>query len=199
MHFSQSSLKNRKNLLQKFSFFLLFFQHDGKIKKNSSCFCCSVVAFIDKDRVKSIRSNNRFPVQLGRVFFQTVRDPVQKDLEDICLKQDNGADFTFRGRLFSECSWFDEEQNALTRQKLYVTDTNDQVYYIVRKCGQQTTRHAYRLAVSGDNCVINNGKGEMTLQFDMLMQAVRGLCGMDAAEATPSLSSVEEMLRAANA
>ncbi len=166
-------------------------------KNFASCFCCAVVAFIDKGRVKSVVSGNRFPSRWG-VHFQTVRSPVQKDLEDICLKQDNGADFTFRGRLFSECSWFDEEQNALTRQKLYVTDTNDQVYYIVRKCGQQSTRHAYRLAVSGENCVINNGKGEMTLQFDMLMQAVRGLCGMAAAEATPTLNTVEEMLRAAN-
>lgn len=38
----------------------------------------------------------------------------------------------------------------------------------------------------------------MALQFDLLMLAVRGLCGLDAA-ATPTLSMVEEMLKAANA
>lgn len=123
---------------------------------------------------------------------------VQKTLESISLKHDNGSDFSFRGRLFSECSWFDEENGTLTRQKLYVTDTNEQVYYIVRSRGQQRTRHAYRLAVKGESCTIFNGVTEMSLPFDMLMLAVRGLCGLDAA-ATPTLGQVEELLRAANA
>lgn len=123
---------------------------------------------------------------------------VQKSMEDICLKHDSGGDFSFRGRLFSECSWYDEALGMLTRQKLYVTDTNDQVYYIVRSSGQERSRHAYRLAVRGDNCIIHNGMAEMSLQFDMLMLAVRGLCGLEAG-ATPTLSMVEEMLKAANA
>ena len=121
-----------------------------------------------------------------------------KGMEDICLKQDNGSDLRFRGRLFSECSWFDEEHSMLTRQKLYVTDNNEQVYYIVRSAGQKHTRHAYRLSVQGENCVIDNGNSEMTMQFDMLMMAVRGLCGLEAG-ATPSLEMVEDMLKAANA
>ena len=57
---------------------------------------------------------------------------MQKNMEEICLKHDNGSDLQFRGRLFSECSWYDEEHGMLTRQKLYVTDNNEQVYYIVR-------------------------------------------------------------------
>ena len=55
---------------------------------------------------------------------------MQKNMEEICLKHDNGSDLQFRGRLFSECSWYDEEHGMLTRQKLYVTDNNEQVYYI---------------------------------------------------------------------
>ena len=122
----------------------------------------------------------------------------QKTMEDICLKQDNGCDFAFSGRLFSECSWYDESQGTLTRQKLYVTESNEQVYYIVRSSGQERSRHAYKLFMRGDVCVIHNGVTEMSLQFDMLMLAVRGLCGLDSG-ATPSLSMVEEMLKAANA
>lgn len=57
----------------------------------------------------------------------------------------------------------------LTRQKLYVTENNEQVYYIVRSSGQDRSRHAYRLSVRGDNCIIYNGVTEMALQFDMLM------------------------------
>ncbi len=123
---------------------------------------------------------------------------VQKNMEEISLKHDNGSDVQFRGRLFLECSWYDEEHGMLTRQKLYVTDKNEQVYYIVRSSGQERSRHAYRLSVRGDYCVIDNGVTEMVLQFDMLMLAVRGLCGLDAG-ATPTLSMLEEMLKAANA
>ncbi len=123
---------------------------------------------------------------------------MQKNMEDICLKHDNGEDLRFRGRLFSECSWYDEEAGVLTRQQLYVTDQREQVYYIIRSQGQERSRHAYRLSVHGDHCVISNGQSEMTMQFDMLMLAVRGLCGLDA-NATPSLDMVEEMLKAANA
>lgn len=119
-------------------------------------------------------------------------------MEEICLQRDNGKDLNFRGRLFSECSWFDEEQQTLTRQKLFVTEDKDQVYYIVRSHGHERSRHAYRLKIDGGNCLINDGNNEICLQFDMLMLAVRGLCGLDAS-ATPTISMVEEMLRASNA
>lgn len=118
-------------------------------------------------------------------------------MEDICLKHDNGNDMSFRGRLFSECSWYDEEQQTLTRQKLFVTEENDQVYYIVRSRGRDRTRHAYRLRMDDGLCLINDGKNEIRMHFDMLMLAVRGICGLEA-DATPSLSMVEEMLRACN-
>lgn len=120
-----------------------------------------------------------------------------KEMDEICLKHDNG-EFVFRGRLFSECSWYDEAQGMLTRQKLYVTDQNEQIYSIVRSSGSERSRRAYRLAMRGDVCLIHNGVTEMALQFDLLMLAVRGLCGLEAG-ATPSLAMVEEMLRAANA
>ncbi len=121
----------------------------------------------------------------------------QQSMEQVCLKHDNGPDITFTGRLFAESSWFDEESATLTRQKLYVTDNQEQVYYIVRGHGPERLRHAYRLSVQGDYCVIYNGTTEMTLEFNLLMLAVRQLCGLDA-EATPTLCMVEEMLKAAN-
>lgn len=119
-------------------------------------------------------------------------------MEHVCLKHDNGADMMFRGRLFAESSWYDEENDILTRQKLYVTEQHEQVYYIVSGSGVERSRRLYRVCVMGDHCVIHNGACEMTLQFDMLMLVVRGLCGLEAG-ATPSLHMVEEMLKAANA
>ncbi|MDR1777425.1 MAG: hypothetical protein LBR31_06310 [Desulfovibrio sp.] len=120
----------------------------------------------------------------------------EKNMETICLKHDNGVDMEFRGRLFSECSWYDEE-NAYTLQKLYVTDNNEQVYYIVRKHGDDHSRHAYRLAVEGESCRIFNGTLEISLDFDSLMLAVRGICGMADGD-LPTLSQVGDMLKAAN-
>ena len=120
------------------------------------------------------------------------------NMEEICLKQDNGEDLRFQGRLFSEVSHYDEDNGSLTRQQLYVTENGEQVYYVVRAGSGERSRVAYRLSVRGDTCYINNGAGEIALKFDMLMLAVRSLCGLNA-DATPSLAMVEEMLNAANA
>ncbi len=119
-------------------------------------------------------------------------------MEDIRLKHDNGNDIVFNGRLFAESSWFDEDSSTLTRQKLYVAENNEQVYYIVRSNGPERSRNAYRLKVTGNYCTIFDGMSEITLEFDMLMLAVRQLCGLDA-NSTPTLYMVEELLKAANA
>ena len=121
----------------------------------------------------------------------------RRSMEDVSLKHDNGPDIFFRGRLFAECSWYDEEHKTLTRQKLYVTDTNEHIYYLVSHCGEDRQRRAYRLSVLGDRCVIHNGNAEMVLQFDMLMLAVRNLCGLSA-EAESAIDMVEQTLKAAN-
>lgn len=118
-------------------------------------------------------------------------------MEQVCLKLDNGGEMNFKGRLFSESSWYDEEEASLTTQKLYVTDSHEQVYSVVSGSGKQKERRAYRINMHGDSCTVNNGSMEMTLPFDMLMLAVRTLCRLDD-DATPSLETVEETLRAAN-
>lgn len=119
-------------------------------------------------------------------------------MEDICLKHDNGNEMRFQGRLYSECSSYDEDSGSLVRQQLYVTESGEKVYYIVRGHGQDRTRHAYRLSVKDDYCVINNGQTEISLQFDLLVLVVSALCGMKNGSA-PTREMVEEMLKAANA
>ncbi len=117
--------------------------------------------------------------------------------EHVSLQLDNGAVLDFRGRVFSEASWFDEESDTLTRQKLFITEDNEQVYSVVNASGPSRSRRAYRIGVQGDMCSIHNGKAGLDLPFDMLMLAVRALCGLDE-DAVPSLEAVEETLRAAN-
>lgn len=115
-------------------------------------------------------------------------------MSEICLKNDNGANFTFTGRLFSECSWFDEEYGVQTRQKLYITENNEQVYYIIRS-GSESYRKVYRLTCHENICTIHDGNISITLSCDMLKVAVQSLCGLD----TAAISEVEETLRAVNA
>ena len=105
-------------------------------------------------------------------------EPVAPTMENIALTLDNGAVLDFRGRLFSEASWFDEDSGVLTHQKLYSTEGNEQVYSVVSGTGKTRSRRAYRIAVQGDTCSVTDGKSEMTLPFDMLMLAVRSLCGL---------------------
>ena len=118
-------------------------------------------------------------------------------MEKVSLKLDSGENMDFNGRLFSESSWYDEDEASITTQKLYVTDTHEQVYSIVSGSEGRRERRAYRIATHGDSCTVNNGSTEMTMPFDMLMLAVRSLCRLDD-DATPSLETVEETLRAAN-
>lgn len=40
-------------------------------------------------------------------------EPVAPTMENIALTLDNGAVLDFRGRLFSEASWFDEDSGVL--------------------------------------------------------------------------------------
>ena len=105
---------------------------------------------------------------------------MQDTLENISLKHDNGEDMRFRGSLSSECSWYDEEHGVLCRQKLYVTENKDQIYYIMRTGAEEHSRRAYRLKVQDQTCIIHNGKAEVRMPITLLMLAVRGLCGMDA-------------------
>ncbi len=124
-------------------------------------------------------------------------DSTGNSMERLCLPHDNGSDIVFHGRLFAESSWYDDENSILTRQKLYVTDKNEQVYYIVKGSGPERERRAYVLHVEGELCIVSDGATKMTLPLPMLMVAVREICGLDD-ESSLSLCMVEELLKAAN-
>ena len=115
------------------------------------------------------------------------------NMSEIRLQSDVGGELVFKGRIFSECSWYDEEYGVQMRQKLYVADNRDQIYYIVRS-GKEKSRQAYRLSFSNGVCTINNGVQSVSLTEDMLRIAVHALCGLNAGGA----ASVEETLAAAS-
>lgn len=115
-------------------------------------------------------------------------------MEQISLNLEDGATLSFRGRLFSEAVWNDEDSGTFTHQKLYITDRNEQVY-VIRKGGARQLCRAYRVSLNGERCIIYNGRSTMELPLDLLLLAGRTLCGV---EDDSMLEQAEEMLRAAS-
>ena len=125
-------------------------------------------------------------------------EQLQEPAEEHVLRNDAGVEVKFQGKLFSESSYFDEEQGTLTRLKLYVTNDGRQVYSVISGSSSAKWRRVYVLHVEDDLCHINNGLQEITLRVDMLLAVVFGLCGVDAAQADTLRAFLEDTLKAAN-
>lgn len=120
--------------------------------------------------------------------------PVQ---EAVTLQLDNGSSMVFSGHLYAGGSWYDDESSMLTKQSLYVTSENDHVYSVTTRQGHTRSRRAYRVGMEGDNCTINDGRQEMTIELEMLLLAVSRLAGLDK-DVSALMEDVEDTLRAAN-
>ena len=118
--------------------------------------------------------------------------------QEITLRNDDGAAIRFQGRLFSENSFFDEEQGMITRLKLFATQDGRMVYSVVTGSSTAKSRRVYSLHLEGDLCHIDNGTQNITLQRTVLLDTVFGLCGIGDEQAEPLRHSVEESLNAAN-
>jgi hypothetical protein len=125
-------------------------------------------------------------------------DKTQGISESVVLQGDNGAQIAFRGRLFSESAYYDEDTEVITHLRLYVTDDGAHVYSIVSGVGAQRSRRHYTVRLNGKMCSMSDGKQSMTLPVDLLFTSVFGLCGIDPALAEDLRPVLEEALYAAN-
>ena len=126
-------------------------------------------------------------------------ESLRDSCEEHILRNDAGAEVRFRGKLFSESSYYDEEQGAITRLKLFVAEDGRQIYSIVSGSSTAKWRRVYTMRIEGDFCRIDNGVQEITLHTDMLLTVVFGLCGIDAAQGEAVRSFIEDSRRIANA
>jgi hypothetical protein len=110
-----------------------------------------------------------------------------------------GSEFTFGGRLFSEGSFFDEENGSLTRLRLFALDENRLVYSVVSGAGADKDRRVYLLRADQDFCQIDNGRQRVTLPLDMLFTAVFGICGLAPEQESEIRAALEESLSAVGA
>ncbi|MDL2316981.1 hypothetical protein LJC59_07895 [Desulfovibrio sp. OttesenSCG-928-A18] len=116
-------------------------------------------------------------------------------LERVFLRSDNGAELSFRGKLYSESAYYDEETASLTRLRLFVSEGRELVYSIVSGAGAQKTRRHYVVEPKEDLCRISDGIQTLTLPTEMLFAAVFGLCGIDPERAEELKPGFEENLR----
>ena len=118
--------------------------------------------------------------------------------ESVTLQGDNGAKIAFRGRLFSESAYYDEEAVGITRLRLYVTDDAAHVSSIVSGSGEQRSRRHYTVRPHGRMCSMSDGRQSLTLPVDLLFTSVFGLCGIDPSLAEDLRPAFEEALYAVN-
>ncbi len=118
--------------------------------------------------------------------------------ESVVLQGDNGAKLSFRGRLFSESSYYDEDSSGITRLRLYVTDDGAHVYSIVSGDGESRSRRNYTVRPHGDMCSMSDGRQSLTVPVDLLFASVFGLCGIDPSLAEELRPAFEEALYAVN-
>lgn len=100
-------------------------------------------------------------------------------MESVTLQNDSGAAITFTGRLCAEHSFYDDDSGALTQQKLYITNSGYTAYAVVRNDGRAKQRRAYLLRREGQQCHINNGLFDVTVNVRDLLMVVKGLCGLE--------------------
>jgi hypothetical protein len=117
-------------------------------------------------------------------------------LEEFTLPGYGNSNLVFRGRLFSEGSFFDGESGGLTRVRLFVMEDRSVVYYTVSSLGEEKSRRVYILKVEGELCHVDNGRQRLTLPLKPLLENVFDLCGMEAAQEGDFRAAVAESLRA---
>ncbi|MCC8193114.1 MAG: hypothetical protein LIP28_00490 [Deltaproteobacteria bacterium] len=126
-------------------------------------------------------------------------EPMLDSWEEHVLRNDAGAEIRFKGKLFSESSYYDEEQGAITRLKLFVANDGRQIYSIVSGSNTAKWRRVYTMRLDGDFCHIDNGVQEITLPTDLLLTVVTSLCGIDATQGEAVRSFLEDSRKIANA
>ena len=122
-----------------------------------------------------------------------------KGMRAFSLPNDVGADMEFTGVLCSENMYHDRANGTVTKQRLFMTDTKDQIYSVVVSNGITKDQRVYKMRVEDDVCRIDNGLFDIALDVSLLTSVVQGLCGVTSEAKTDKfISAMVENLRAVN-
>lgn len=100
-------------------------------------------------------------------------------MKSVTLENDGGADVTFRGALYAQTSFFEEDTGVLTKQELYRTEDGQQAFRIITTDGGTKKRSSYLIRRQGNRCVMSNGDQELSLPYEWLMMYTQALWNMD--------------------
>jgi hypothetical protein len=109
----------------------------------------------------------------------STRSGIVVEPESISLENDKGGPVTFRGALYAQTSFYDEDTGILTQQRLYTTCDGDQAFSIVSSDGVTKSRRAYVVRREGEMCHIQSGDKTVTIPYDSLMLFTRVLWDID--------------------
>ncbi len=97
----------------------------------------------------------------------------------ITLENDNGGSITFKGVLYAQTSFFEENTGVLTKQELYSTEEGHQAFALISTDGDLKRKSAYIVRRRGEMCVMDNGSQTMSLPYDWLMMFTQALWDID--------------------
>ena len=100
-------------------------------------------------------------------------------MKAVTLENDGGAPLSFRGSLYAQTSFFEEDTGVLTKQELYATDDGRQAFQIVTSDGDSKQKSSYFVRREGDTCVMSNGEQELSLPHEWLMLFTQALWDID--------------------
>lgn len=100
-------------------------------------------------------------------------------MKAVTLENDAGSTISFRGSLYAQTSFFEEDTGILTKQELYSTEDGHQAFRIVTSDGGSKQKSSYLVRREGDTCVMSNGDQELTLPHEWLMLFTQALWDID--------------------
>lgn len=115
------------------------------------------------------------------------RGGIVVEAETITLEDDQAGPVTFRGHLYAQTSYYDEDTGVLTQQKLYATEDGRQAFSVVSSDGGQKSRRAYVVRREGELCHIQCGERTVSIPYDSLMLFTQILWDIDLNERAGSM------------
>lgn len=104
-----------------------------------------------------------------------VREP-----RNVVLQNDLGGEIEFEGYPYAQTSFYDDRTGVLTKQELFAVKDGRQAFSIVAVDGDIRSRRAYLVRREGEMCHIDDGRGELSVPMESIMDFARMLLEIDA-------------------
>lgn len=105
------------------------------------------------------------------------------EIRTVALQNDFGGEIIFEGYPYAQTSFYDDRTGVLTKQELYAVKDGREAFSIVSVDGDMRSKRAYMVKREGEMCRIHDGRGEVALPMESIMDFARMLLEIDADKA----------------